>query len=181
MWIKVLRFLGQLLILMLLLATLVFFDFRAKKKDADSLEKHSKPIVGTFESRGKRSSIFWTFRDGNNFGRIPQSIYFEGAVMGEQYHSIYDSTDLQTGRLDLLRPFLDNKVVDTTYAVEVLNFPLKQTSSSILYTYKVENVAYKRKLPIRKDEASVSYRNGKRWMVVYVVENPKMGYLYPLE
>lgn len=181
MWIRIAKFLAQLIVAVSLFFGLIYFAIRASREDRRSLNLHSKHAIGKIVKKGSRSSVYWTFNDGIFSGRVSENIDFDGMLSGEEYHGIYDSTNTNIGKLDLLRPYLDNKVVDTTYAVEVLNFPLKQTSASILYTYKVENVAYKRKLPIRRDEASVSYRNGKRWMVVYVVENPQMGYLYPLE
>lgn len=179
--IKVLRFLGQVGILVILLGSLWYFDGRSKREDYESLLKHTKPTVGTFESRGKGNSIFWTFTDGVSSGRVSQRLDFEGSIMGEQYHAIYDSTDLSTGELDLMRPYLENKVVDTTYDVEVLNFPLKANSTSISFQYLVNGVSYERQLRIRLDKPSERYRMGKRWMVIYVVDKPKMGYLYPME
>jgi hypothetical protein len=179
--IKVFKFLGQVGILVLLFGTLWYFDSRSKRQDYNSLQKHAKPTIGTFQSRGRLSSIFWTFTDGVRSGRVSQRLDFEGSVMGEQYHAIYDSTDFSTGKLDLLRPYLQNKVVDTTYDVEVLNFPLKANASSISFQYLVNGERYARDLWIRQDEASARYRIGTRWMVVYVVDKPKMGYLYPLE
>lgn len=179
--IKFLKFLGQFGILLFLLGTLWYFDSRSKEQDYDSLQKHAKSTIGTFQSRGRLSTVFWTFTDGISSGRVSQRLDFKGSVMGEQYHAIYDSTDYSTGKLDLMRPYLENKVVDTTYDVEVLNFPLKVNSTSISYAYVANGERFERELWIKLDEASARYRSCKRWMVVYVVERPKMGYLFPLD
>lgn len=179
--IKIFRFLVQVGILILLIGVLFYLDIRSKKQDYSSLISHAKPTIGTFESTGKMNTIFWTFTDGVYTGRIAENINFEGAIMGEQYHAIYDSTDYSTGEIDLMRPYLEHKVVDTTFAVEVLNFPLKANASSITYQYFVEGRKHRRKLRIRRDKTSNRYRLCKRWMVVYLLEDSRIGYLYPAE
>ena len=166
-------------LLVIVFAGLVYFPWRFIKQDAESLQKNGKVIIGKIVQFGKGNTVYWEYSDAGFSGRVAEDIYFEGLVRGEEYLGIYDPTDPIIGELDLLRPYLENKKLDTLFNIKLLNETLESSTRSLIYRYQVDGKSYQRKLLLFGAKNVEFWLNNKDWMVVYIVGSPEMGYLFP--